>query len=74
MASITLRSYKCSGRLCNLTQNNIRDTTIILELKYGNQWVKKSHAKPQKHGPTGNIYSQSSHDTNFTMKNHLEKR
>ena len=74
MASITLWSQKYKGTLCNLTQTDIQDTTIILASKSRNQGVTKSPIETQKHEPSCNIYSQSSHDANFTMKNPLEQR
>jgi len=74
MDSITLWIHNCRGRLCNLKKTGILDTTIILALKYGNQGVTKGPSKPQDHGLPYNIYSQSSHDANFTMKKPMEER
>ena len=51
MASVTLWSQQCIGRLCNLTQTNIQDTTIILVSKYGNQGVTKSSQSPKTMDP-----------------------
>jgi len=73
MASITLWGQKCSGRLYNLTQTDILDTTIIWPSKSKNQGVTKSPTEAQNHGPSCNIYSKSSHIVNFTMKKPLEK-
>jgi len=61
------------GRLRNLTQTNILDTTIVLASKYGNHEVKKCLAEPYNHGPSHNIYSPFD-DANFTMKKTLKKR
>jgi len=72
-ASITLWSQKYKGTLCNLTQTDIQDTTIILALKSGNQGVTKSLVEPKNHGSSCNIDSQSSHDVNFSMKKPLEQ-
>ena len=71
LAFNALGCQKCKGRLCNLTQIGIFDTTIVLESNSRNHGVMNSLRLPQNHGLWLRIMFLSSYVLNLTMKNPL---